>query len=296
VSALRGLLQDEVERGLEDVAVARAGMRVREGVAGGGELLHDRARDGDVHAGQLGGLGLDDGLRWRRRRRRTYFLGPRLAVGIGVVGRLDDLTFVRVCRRERERLGRRGDRGHHRAPRDDLCRAQLRGDLLCVALRQMEEPRENLGAVLRSEDLRQLDHARHAEPPVPERLHDFRVTLDELRRGEEVVRRAAGQPEMLVQEGEERGIPEVHPQPAVVEVCECHQKIGERVVLGTEQIGEAGGGFACGGRHEVILSCVFDASGNARICFRRRERAEVAPAGLGLGGRVSGDPRRAQRP
>jgi hypothetical protein len=53
--ALRVSLEEEVERGLEDLVCARAGVRVRERCPGRLELPEEALRDGEVNAAQLGG-------------------------------------------------------------------------------------------------------------------------------------------------------------------------------------------------------------------------------------------------
>src|SRR6266545_6516644 len=59
---------------------------------------------------------------------------------------------------------------------------ELRCHLHRFALRAVEEAGQHLRLVLGREDLRELDDARQAKPPVPERLDDLREALDESRR------------------------------------------------------------------------------------------------------------------
>ncbi len=66
-AALRVALEDEVEADLEDLLLGCARVRVREGVAGGGELVEEPAGDGDVEPTEVRREGLDRGRRTRRR-------------------------------------------------------------------------------------------------------------------------------------------------------------------------------------------------------------------------------------
>ena len=101
--------------------------------------------------------------------------------------------------------------GDDLAPRRRLLRPDLGRDLLRVLLREVEEPREDVGAILRRDDPRQLDDARQAQAPVAKGLDDSGEPLDELRRRLAVVRRALRQSELAVQEVEERGVPQRSP-------------------------------------------------------------------------------------
>src|SRR6266540_3994550 len=71
----------------------------------------------------------------------------------------------------------------------------------------MEEPRQDLVTVLGREDLRELDDARHAKPPVAQRVDDLRESLDEPRGSLPVERRPAREPELPVQEVESEACP-----------------------------------------------------------------------------------------
>src|SRR6266508_573277 len=108
-------------------------------------------------------------------------------------------------------------------------------------------------------------------PPVAQRVDDLRESLDELRGGLPVERRPAREPELPVQEVEERGVPELDPEPLAVEVGEGDEKFGERCALAMEELGEAGGEIACGG-HDASIARDFGGSPGARIRVRDRER------------------------
>src|SRR6266540_2974013 len=71
----------------------------------------------------------------------------------------------------------------------------------------MEEPRQDLVTVLGREDLRELDDARHAKPPVAQRVDDLRESLDEPRGSLPVERRPAREPELPVQEVKSEACP-----------------------------------------------------------------------------------------
>jgi hypothetical protein len=73
---LCGALEKEIQAGLDDLVAGRAGVRVREGVACGFELLEEPARNRHVDARKLSverldrhrrGSGNDASGRWRRR-------------------------------------------------------------------------------------------------------------------------------------------------------------------------------------------------------------------------------------
>jgi len=73
---------------------------------------------------------------------------------------------------------------------------------------------------------------------------------------------------------EERDVAQVPPQAAPVEVRERDQEVCESVVLLPKELGETIREFACV-RHARIVSCVFEASQNARIRVRERERVRA---------------------
>ncbi|HEX9243697.1 MAG TPA: hypothetical protein VF875_14730 [Anaeromyxobacter sp.] len=269
-------IEEEVESRLEDLVLAGAGMRVGEGVASGRELLHESARHRHVEPPQVRRERLDRGARRRGRDGRNHLLD-----------RVGTRRFIQmkwgfqdgVPRGERGEDGRgRGRRGTHgrddRAVRRSLGRPERGRDRLRAGLGQVEEPRQDVVTVLGREDLRELDDARHAKSPVSQGFHDLRESLDELRGGLPVERGPAREPELPVQEVEERGVPELDPEPLPVEVGESHQKFAERGTLAVEEVGEAGGEVACGG-HGASISCVFEASQNARIRVRERERGRA---------------------
>jgi hypothetical protein len=127
----------------------------------------------------------------------------------------------------------------------------------------VEEPGQHLVAVLGREDLRQLDDARDAKEPVPERLDDLRDALDELGGGLPVVGSTLGESELAMEEHEETGVAELDPEAPPIEVGEGEEELGHRGVLAAEELGEAGGEFA-GVRHSAIVADDFPASPNAR--------------------------------
>src|SRR6266542_4277133 len=266
-------LEEEVQPGLQDLALAGAGMRVGERGASGRELLHEPARYRHVQSPKVGGERLGDGA---RRRRRDG--GSRLRDRVGT------RSFVRMkwgfqdgvprCGRGEARRGR-GRRGAHgrddRAVRRRLGGAERSGDRLRARLGQMEEPRQDVVTVLGREDLRELDDARQAKPPVAQWVDELRESLDEPRGSLPVERGPAREPELPVQEIEQRGVPELDPQPLPVEVREGDEELGERGALALEELGEAGGELACGG-HDASIARVFEPSPDARIRVRARER------------------------
>jgi hypothetical protein len=139
-------------------------------------------------------------------------------------------------------------------PRRDLGRDRLR-----FLLRGMEEPRQHLRSILRSQDLRELRDAGETEPSIAQRLDHLREALDELRGCLPVERRPRREPELPVQEVEEARIAELGPKPAFVEGCESDEKGSHGRLLAPEEIEEAGGEFACAG-HARIVSRDFDPS------------------------------------
>jgi hypothetical protein len=131
-----------------------------------------------------------------------------------------------------------------------LDRAKLGCDDLSLPLREMEESREDFAEVVRGEDPGELDDAGRAEAPFPEGLHHGRVVPDHAGRGHPVERGSLGEPEVPVEVVEERGVAELAPATLGIERRERDEKLSHRIVLATEEIGEAGGFFAGGGRHE----------------------------------------------
>src|SRR6266542_4077385 len=161
------------------------------------------------------------------------------------------------CGRGQGERGRRGAHGRDdRAVRRGLGRPERGGDRLRAGLGEVEEPRQDLVTVLGRQDLRELDDARHAKPTVAQWVDDLRESLDELRGSLPVERRPAREPELSLQEIEERGVPQLEPAPISVE------------------LGEAGGEIACGG-HDASIACDFWSSPDARIRVRKRERVRV---------------------
>jgi hypothetical protein len=244
-----------------------------------------------VDAAELGGLRLHHG----GRRRRGAALSVRALSG-RVLGVGTHLVGQPTSRRgERERG--RGDRRHDGPGRCRL-RGELRDDVLRVAPGGAEEPREDLGGVLAGEDLRQLEDRRETEPPVSNRLQHLREPLDELDRRAPVRGRAVGQPEVLHEEGEERGVVELLPPALAVELREGDEELRERVALAAKQREEIVGLLACEG-HEQILARESAASWNARIRPLPRDRDVPArtprAAPRGASGAARSCERRCQR-
>jgi hypothetical protein len=253
-------LDDEVEAVLEDGLLGGARMGVREGVASDGELSEEAAGDRHVDAGALGVERPDLGAvrggrggRWcdekgsrveRGRRRRGYFGRPKYTVSNAEKG-----LYQRGPDRRDEELpagrvldGTDGRRDERRVPR-----------------RLAEEPREDLGCVLRRDDLGELDHRGEAEVAVPKPGLDRRVLLDELRSRLPVLSRPGRQLELAPEELEEARVSQLDPPALAVEGRKGDEKLGEGAVLAAEEIGEARGIFTSG-RHEGIVSCVLAAS------------------------------------
>ena len=192
------------------------------------------------------------------------------------------------CRRGERRRGRGAHGGDDRAVRRSLGRAERGGDRLRAGLGQVEEPRQDVVTVLGREDLRELDDARHAQPPVAQRVDDLRESLDEPRGGLPVERGPAREPELPVQEIEQRRMPELDPQPLPVEVGEGDEELGERGALALEELGETGGEIACGG-HEASIDRDFGASPDARIRVRERECQQALESSLARVRRTRGE-------
>jgi hypothetical protein len=111
-------------------------------------------------------------------------------------------------------------------------------------------------------------------PPL-ERLDEIRDLLDELGCDLPVLSGALGEPELPGEEVEERGVPQLDPPAALVEVRQCDQKLGEGTVLAAEERGEVLGECACS-IHEPSVSRDSPASGNAPGRPERRERGGPA--------------------
>jgi hypothetical protein len=258
-------LDDEIEPDLEDLGVGRVRIRVRERVSRGRELLEQAARDRDVDPAQLGRLRFHD----RRRGQKvapsdSSLLGCEFRIGTHLVGWP---TSRKGQIRRRERHQDRGDDG----PLRRRLGSELGHDVLRIAPRRAEEPRDDLERVLVCDDLRQLEDGRDAERPRPEVVEHLREALHELDRGLPVGGRAVREPEILHEEGEERGVPEVGPAARAVEGREGGQKLRERVLLAAEELDEKVGLPACGG-HSRILACDFEPSWKARIRALPRDR------------------------
>jgi len=196
---------------------------------------------------------------------------------------------------ERGRGCGRDDRGaqrrHHLAERYGLVRPKGRRDRLRLLLRELEEARKDVGAVLGREDLPELDDAGQAKPAISEGLDDLGEPLDELGGGLPVEGGALREAELAVQEVEERGVAELEPEPSPVEVRQLHEELAECGTLASEEVGKTGGEVACGG-HSESFARVFEASPDARIRSWTRERGrEARPPSGAPGARHTSSPR-----
>ena len=170
------------------------------------ELREEVLRDGEMVAAEVGCERFDlrrlrlDAQRLRVRRRTT---GVSRAVGMREVFRVNRRRRLPVqrryigdglfgllepCRRF-ARAGRPPHRRHDGTVGRRLDRPHLRDDLCSFALRAVEEPRKDVGPVIRCDHLRERCHAGQAQPSVPQRLHDLGEPLDELSRRLPVVGR-----------------------------------------------------------------------------------------------------------
>ncbi len=128
--------------------------------------------------------------------------------GVRTRPRGDDAVRSGLRPQHKLNAGRR-DRDAHRGDdipvRCSLDGVERGGDRLGLPLRELEEPRQDVAPVLGRQDLREFDDARETEAPVAKRLDDLRELLDELGRGLAVVGGALREPELPVQEVEQRG-------------------------------------------------------------------------------------------
>jgi hypothetical protein len=162
---------------------------------------------------------------------------------------LNLLRGVKPVSRRGEREGR-GERRHadrrHQLPHRRRLDRQERGDEhLRLALRESEEAREQVVHVLGREHPGDLDHRHDAEPPVPQRVGDGGEVADEADRGLAVERGSLREPELAVEEVEERAVLELGPEAALVEGREGQEKVGQGAVLVAQEIAKAGGEVAC---------------------------------------------------
>jgi hypothetical protein len=192
----------------------------------------------------------------------------------------DRWWFVQTNWRGENRAGRPADRRWAADDRGDDVPVrrgrggpQLRRDLLRLALRAVEEARQDGGAVLGRDDLRQLDHARDAEPAVAEGLDDLGVLLDQLHRDLPEVRRALREVQLAVQEGEEAGVAQLAPRLQTIELRERDEEVGHCVVLAAKKVGESIREVACV-RHCTSLARKFGTSPNATERAQARERGQ----------------------
>jgi hypothetical protein len=270
-------LDDEVEAEFEDLVGGGGRVRMRERVPRRGELVEEAVGDRDVETGQLGGERLDRHRLTACTRRRRHIRDGKLARSRFFQ---KNRTLSEHLLRDRglEHGLRSRNRGHHRPHRRRLCRQERRPNLLRLALGGVEEPGQDLGPVLRGEDLGELDEAREVEAPVAERLDEVRVLLDERRGRHPVVGRPLRQAELAGEEVEERAVAEVDPPALAIKRRERDEELREGVVLAEEEVGEADGVFARG-VHERSVSRVSERSWNARIrpLARERDRASRTP-------------------
>jgi hypothetical protein len=219
--------QQEVERGLDDLLSGSARLSVTLPLSSGLQLVEELLRDRHVQALEVGGEGLR--LHRNRLRRRLNELSQ---------GRF---TWLKRCRARHLRH----HLGHHLPPRNHSRRADLHRERLRLLLRQVEEPRQDVCAVLRRDDPGQLDHAADAQLAFPERCRHLGELLDEPCRHLSIVRRSLRQFQIPVQVVEDAGMAQLHPEPLPVEVGERHQEVGHGALLAAEEIGETSGRFAC---------------------------------------------------
>jgi len=195
---LRG--EQRVERRVEDLLGGGPGPGM--GLAGPGslQLLEELLRNGDVQPAQRPGERLHprphpfgvgriqfNRMNWRGRRRRAGW--------------------------RRQVCGAGGDRPerhdrHHVARRKDFQRPDLQRHRPRLPPRTVKEPRNHVRPGLARDHLRQLEHGREAEAPVPERLEHLREFPHEPCRDLPVMGRAARDAELPVQEVEQAGVAE----------------------------------------------------------------------------------------
>jgi hypothetical protein len=164
--------EEQVEAGLEDDLVGPAGMRVGEGVARGVELGEEALRDGDVHPAKVLGEG-DDLRRCGTGHPKEWF--SRLNHDRNVA------ACVHGCRGGRRTGERHGHHRHdipHRRPHDWSDRG---GNLGSLTPRQVEESRQDLGAVLHREHLCEFGDAGQAESSLPKCGQDLLVRPNQIR-------------------------------------------------------------------------------------------------------------------
>jgi len=126
----------------------------------------------------------------------------------------------------------------------------------------VEEPWEDLVPVGIGHHPRELDHARQAEPSVPDRLDDLRKFRHQAGGDLAVVGRASGEPEFPVEVVEECGEAEFAVEGQPVELCKGDEQVGETATLPAEELGMAERPFAC--VHAATLSRDYRPSGIAR--------------------------------
>ena len=137
-------------------------MRVRESRPRQVELLEESPGYRDVQPAEVGSERLC-GLRWRAalHHLRRFLRRSGQRHGLRFI-RMNQILARRSCRHDRldqRQLSRPRDQRHHLPPRDRLDRIQLSRDFPRLPLGAVEEARHDLGAVLRRDDLRELDEA-----------------------------------------------------------------------------------------------------------------------------------------
>ena len=233
------LLEEQVERGFEHLLGGGAGERVREAVAGGGDLLEEPGRDGDVEAAEVGGQRLDVS---RSRPPRAGWVGATSCARSSVRplaggGAASPRAVGRGATRSRvDRADGRNDR-HHVPPRRARVRQDGRRHLPRLARRPAEEAGQHLGLVGGREDTRELPDGRQAELALPERRLHRREARQEPRRGEAQPGGPVRQPQLPGQEREEAGVAERLPAAPPVEVGEGQQEVGGGLALARREGG-----------------------------------------------------------
>jgi hypothetical protein len=128
--------EEQVEAGLEDDLVRRAGMRVGEGVARGVELGEEAPRNGDVHPAKVLGEGRDLSRGQSNHSKEGF---NRLNHDRNVAGRRHR------CPSRRRRHRRRSNLRHDVPQWRPLHRPDRSGQLASLAPGEVEESRKDLG-------------------------------------------------------------------------------------------------------------------------------------------------------
>ncbi len=273
---LRLLLEEHLQRQLQDLLVGRAGVSVRLPGPGLPEQRQELPGDRDVQPALRGGHGHDH--RTGRFREKPLKFTQVNFLASGCPGRLPVV----------HRLHAR----HHRPLRNHLPGLQLRRQFQRLQLREPVEPRQDLRLVLLGHHGRQDRRGGEAKPSVLDRLQHLREPLHEPGRRTPVVGGATGELQSRVEVVEERCVAQAPKRLAAVELREGEEERALCGELGPEEAGEVGveGSGVEGGEvvHSTTLSREFRASGNARGRPQRRAlarrsrtspgRARTAPA------------------